>query len=149
MHRATTDKYILNEAGQAVPEPDLLTWARWFETSDRQLAEDEIGDIRVSTVFLGLDHSFGDGPPLLWESMAFGAPELRKIFGRKRPIREDMGVQFESLDQRRYATREDALRGHAEMVSQVHRLRALLSSPADVDGEPADGDTGEEQDRSP
>lgn len=29
-------------------------------------------DVRVSTVFLGLDHRFGEGPPLLFETMIFG-----------------------------------------------------------------------------
>lgn len=31
----------------------------------------EIGDYIVSTVDLGLDHSFGDGPPLYYETMIF------------------------------------------------------------------------------
>lgn len=31
-------------------------------------------DVTVSTVFLGLDHNFGDGPPLLFETMIFGGP---------------------------------------------------------------------------
>jgi len=38
------------------------------------VAESFIGDVRVSTTFLGLDHNFfGDGPPLLFETMIFGA----------------------------------------------------------------------------
>jgi hypothetical protein len=28
----------------------------------------------VSTVFLGMNHQFGDGPPLLWETMVFMEP---------------------------------------------------------------------------
>jgi hypothetical protein len=40
----------------------------------RRVGYDERRDgIRVSTVFLGLDHSFGNGPPVLWETMVFGA----------------------------------------------------------------------------
>lgn len=65
-----TDKYIL--IGQTpVPEPDLLTWARWFETAERHVGDTTIGSVRVSTVFMGLDHRFGDGPPLLFETMIF------------------------------------------------------------------------------
>jgi hypothetical protein len=30
-----------------------------------------LGVVVVSTVFLGLDHSFGEGPPLLFETMVF------------------------------------------------------------------------------
>lgn len=36
------DKYIL--IGQTpVLEPDLLTWAEWFETADRIVAKTEVG----------------------------------------------------------------------------------------------------------
>jgi hypothetical protein len=36
------------------------------------VAQENIGDVRVSTVFLGMDHSFGEGPPLIFETMIFG-----------------------------------------------------------------------------
>lgn len=64
------DKYIL-EGRKAVPV-DLMTWATWIEKGDRIVAKTSMGDVRISTVFLGLDHSFGDGPPLLFETMIFG-----------------------------------------------------------------------------
>lgn len=66
------NNYILDEDGNPVEEPDLQRWAQWFETADRSVAVDVVGDVRVSTVFLGLDHSFGAGPPLLYETMIFG-----------------------------------------------------------------------------
>jgi len=50
-------------------------WARAFEIGNRHVDETYIGDLHVSTVFLGLDHQFGDGPPLLFETMIFGGPE--------------------------------------------------------------------------
>jgi hypothetical protein len=31
-----------------------------------------VGGYTVSTVFLGLDHQHGDGPPLLFETLVFG-----------------------------------------------------------------------------
>ena len=65
-----SDKYILQ--GKKVVPADLMTWAKWFETGDRHVANTAIGDVRVSTVFLGLDHSFGHGEPLLFETMIFG-----------------------------------------------------------------------------
>lgn len=69
------DKYILC-GHQPVVVQDLFTWARWFETADRQVANTDRGDVRISTVFLGLDHSFGVGDgPLLFETMIFGGPE--------------------------------------------------------------------------
>lgn len=68
-----SDKYILD--GQTPVKADLMTWARWFETADRHVDRTEIGEHLVSTVFLGLDHQFGDGPPLLFETMVFAGGE--------------------------------------------------------------------------
>ncbi len=63
--------YILD--GKEAKTADLMEWARWFETADRQVAKTAVSDeVNVSTVFLGLDHSFGTGPPLLFETMIFG-----------------------------------------------------------------------------
>lgn len=64
--------YIL--ADKKVVPCDLMTWVRWMETGDRIVAADVIGGILVSTVFLGIDHSFGNGPPLLFETMLFDGP---------------------------------------------------------------------------
>lgn len=53
---------------------------------------------RVSTVWLGIDHSFTpDGPPLIFETMVFGGPM-------------DMYT-------RRYSTQAQALAGHDETVT--------------------------------
>ncbi len=93
-----SDKYILINK-KPVAEPDLLAWAGWFETAERHVAKDQLGDVKVSTVFLGVDHSFGHGPPLLFETMVFGG----------------------SLDQEmnRYSTWEQAEAGHREMLRRV------------------------------
>lgn len=68
-----TDKYIL-DGHEAVPCDHLFTWASWLEKADRIVRKHEADGVRVSTVFIGLDHSFGDGPPLLFETMIFGGP---------------------------------------------------------------------------
>ena len=67
------DKYILDDK-TPVPAPDLMAWAKWFESADRTVRRDVENEIVVSTVFLGLDHSFGGRPPLLFETMVFGGP---------------------------------------------------------------------------
>jgi hypothetical protein len=67
--------------------------------ADNRIAKDTIGDVEVSTIFLGIDHSFGSGPPLLFETMVFGG-EL-----------DD--------EQERYSTEAQALAGHAAMVARV------------------------------
>lgn len=64
-------QYIL-EGKTPVPCDDVLEWGKQFKSPDRIVAKDTFGEIKVSTVFLGLDHSFGDGPPLLFETMIFG-----------------------------------------------------------------------------
>jgi hypothetical protein len=68
------DKYILNESHQPVPCKDIMEWGKWFETADRCVAKEMIGHVRVSTVFLGIDHNFDGGAPLLFETMIFGGP---------------------------------------------------------------------------
>lgn len=70
--------WILDDEGdpQPVSGPDaVLTWGRWFEHfPNRQVLLTKVSPtVRVSTVFLGLDHQFGDGPPLLFETMVFGS----------------------------------------------------------------------------
>lgn len=68
-----SEKYILDGRRVRLCR-DLITWAEWFEKADRRVAETTVGDARVSTVFIGLDHQFGDGPPLIFETMVFGGP---------------------------------------------------------------------------
>ena len=46
-----------------VPVSGVLEWARTFEAADRRVAHTRVlGMCDVSTVFLGLDHSWGHGP---------------------------------------------------------------------------------------
>lgn len=91
--------YILDGRGNPVREPDPARWEEWFTGSDnRVLKHDTVSRaVRVSTVFLGFDYNFsGKGPPLLWETMIFGG-------------RHDRTCQ-------RYASRKDALAGHARAL---------------------------------
>jgi hypothetical protein len=70
----TNFHYILDEHGEPKAEPDMLAWARWFQASfmARVVKQDLLSDGSVvSTVFLGLDHQFGSGPPILWETYHF------------------------------------------------------------------------------
>lgn len=70
--------------GEPVVVP-LLEWAQWFgKTDQRVIGRDEVQSpggriFRVSTVFLGMDHSFGMGPkPLLFETMIFDDVRIAK-----------------------------------------------------------------------
>lgn len=72
--------YILDDAGNPVPEPDIYKWGDWFEATAKQsyhgdprrVAISQVREWKISTVFLAIDHSFNGGAPLLWETMVFG-----------------------------------------------------------------------------
>ena len=65
------DNYILR-GKEAIPCEDIVEWAQKYEKMNRRVALDYVGDIKISTVFLGLDHAFDGGPPMLFETMVFG-----------------------------------------------------------------------------
>ncbi len=107
-----SDRYILDPTGEPVREPDLMKWSTWFEaasemrddgTCARHVACSERGEpgheVRVSTVFLGVDHNFMGGQPVLWETLVFNGPL--------------------DMEQRRYTSRAEAEIGHAQMVALV------------------------------
>lgn len=66
----------------------------------RVVEQTEIGEVSVSTVHLVIDHRFfGQGPPLIFESMVFGG----HLNG----------------EQLRYSTEQEARAGHKELVYRV------------------------------
>lgn len=93
--------YILDEAGNPVEEPNILAWAKWVGENQNQkhLRKTFFNEqkIMVSTVFLGMNHAFDDGPPILWETMVFGIEEYCD----------------------RYRTKAEALEGHEKAVLWV------------------------------
>jgi hypothetical protein len=78
MRRAFANSHFVLMGKLAVPEPDLFKWAAWYETANRHVAHTKVGKVLVSTVFLGLDHSFGRGLPLLFETMIFQAKDGKR-----------------------------------------------------------------------
>ena len=94
-------------SGYYDPDGQPLTVHDWTAMHGRRGAEGddswwckktEIGDLEVSTVWLGIDHNWGDGPPLIFETMIFGG---------------------ESEDCHRYATKAEAWAHHDELVRQL------------------------------
>jgi len=66
-------RYYILEGKKVVGVDDVLVWGKMFNSrEDRIVKKTKIGDVEVSTVFLGIDHSFGVGKPLLFETMIFG-----------------------------------------------------------------------------
>lgn len=98
--------YILDEQRRVVPGKTLLEWGMWWETANRIVGQTRFDpDILVSTVFLGIDHRlWGDGPPLLFETMVFGISM------------DDEAWQW------RYSSWDDAETGHKATVRKVHEL---------------------------
>src|SRR5579872_1108631 len=92
-----SDTYILD--GREVKSVDLMTWARGSENHDRRIDFTNLGKVRVSTVFLGLDHNFLGKRPHIFETMVFG--------------------RFDTLDLycKRYSTYDEAEDGHIAVVA--------------------------------
>ena len=66
---------------------------------DKAVRQELVNDGWISTVFLGLNHNCGDGPPILFETMVFGG-------------------EFDGY-QDRYSTWEEAEEGHKKAVDLV------------------------------
>lgn len=95
--------YILDENDNPVKEDDVSKAAKWLEeNSDRRIVEKTVLiNCELSTVFLCLDHSFDEEIPILYESLWFG------------------GILDGNM--RRYATKEEALAGHEEMLEEIKK----------------------------
>lgn len=88
---------------QGNPMP-MMEWARRYETrgDEKRVAESTLPNGRwVSTVWLGIDHSFGSGPPLIFETMVFESED-----------------DLSELDCERYSTEAEAVAGHARIVEK-------------------------------
>lgn len=91
--------YALDEHKQLVPVP-LREWANGYEDAAmRRVAWTVRGPVTVSTVFMGLNHQFGEGPPLVYETLVMG------------------GRYDDWMD--RYSTWDDAVLGHRRMCLLV------------------------------
>jgi hypothetical protein len=110
--------------GREVMEVPLLEWGRWFEETSandtRRIGSDRIGEVWVSTVFLGLDVGtawmFNErAPPLLFETMVFTERE-----GQEYPDSDLIG---------RWATIDEAEAEHAKVV-EVYRAMAEILEQA-------------------
>jgi len=103
--------WIMDKLGQPI-QVSMREWAEWFESSDRIVAQTRLGDIFISTVFLGMDHGFGrSSVPILFETMVFPENNLS--------IEEGGYVESECY---RFATRTEALLNHKEMVEKYRQI---------------------------
>ena len=101
-------EYYRLEGRNVVPVASTKEWATYYEGSrkDRIVKQEYVGDKWVSTVFLSLDHSFVDGPPILFETMVFAAPDGKVS-------------NWGELERERCSTYEEAEAQHAAMVKRL------------------------------
>jgi len=89
-----------------VPDETNGLWSIQNKEARRVALTKIAEDVEVSTVFLGLDHNFGDrNKPILFETLVFGGPMDGSM--------------------RRYENWIEAEQGHQEMVDKVRENMAL------------------------
>ena len=129
--------YMLTEGKRTVPATDLLEWAEWYETTDRRVAVTNIGDVRVSTVFLGTDHNWGQGPPLLFETMIFGGPLDEECERYSTWEQAEAGhkcmVERANVDAKIAALEAENARLKVQLDAPIKAARSLLSNEDDAD----------------
>ncbi len=96
------------ETGEIIPAKDLIEWAMAFEGTDNHVGHDEVSGFIVSTVFMGINHTWGRGRPHWFETMVFRQMDNKRMLGRL-------------IDQWRYATLEEARAGHKLAVAAVEK----------------------------
>lgn len=92
--------YVLDDK-TPIPCFDVIKWASQSK-EDKIVARSQFGEIVVSTVFLGMDHSFNGGTPVLFETMVFGGEY--------------------DLYQERYYTWNEAEEGHKVACELVNKI---------------------------
>lgn len=108
------------------------------------VARDTVGVYLVSTVWLGLDHSFGDSKPVLFETMVFNKsmpkppcpPSNTDFYSKEfQEWLEEYPDQTSASDVEceRYHTEDEALAGHRKMVERVGLL-VDFTTPEEDDG---------------
>jgi hypothetical protein len=100
----------------------LVEWANLFEMLEyRSLNKTTVGELRISTVWLGVDHNQIGDIPLIFETMVFLDASLLDV-----------------VYTRRYTTKEQAVAGHAEVVELVRALvNAVPTPPTSPSGDAA------------
>ena len=97
----------------------LHEFAALFETGNYKIVKQTTVDKQiVSTVWLGIDHSFGDTEaPLIFETMLMSVDLHPKVFFNKVYLTPDFSDEWGF--QERYSTEEEALKRHDEIVQMI------------------------------
>ena len=87
----------------------FLEWSTWFDNTymdgSHWIASTKIKGILVSTIFLGMNHQWGEGPPVVFETMILGG-------------------WIDQEYQERYCTYDEAKEGHAAAIKVALKYTA-------------------------
>ena len=98
-------KYSDHYDREGKPMCCLISWGKKLQDPDYQtVKQTTVGEWWVSTVWLGMDHSWGDGPPLIFETMIFPSDESCDYY------------------QDRYSTEAEAKKGHKKAIKYAKTL---------------------------
>lgn len=90
---------------------DAIESSKYMAENGRRVAFDAVGRVEVSTVFLGLDHSYSGHTPLLFETMVFG---------------------MDDEIQERWTTWDEAETGHKAVLEKVYAVLSLDATKSEV-----------------
>jgi hypothetical protein len=90
---------------------DAIESSAYMAQNGRRVAFDAIGRVEVSTVFLGLDHSYSGHTPLLFETMVFG---------------------MDDEIQERWTTWDEAEKGHKAVLEKVYAVLSLAATASEI-----------------
>lgn len=105
MQRDWNLKYRRDGTPYPAGDEGLLAWCKDMENPKIKIVKQNKlwNGMFVSTVWLGLNHAYGGGKPLIFETM---------VFGVKCPWKK----HSTDYEQERYSTEADALEGHEKYV---------------------------------
>jgi len=105
-----TDFYYMTDDGNVHLTTNEREWIMKVH-NNRIVDQTTVGDYLVSTVFLGIDHNFGRGLPILFETMVFNN-------------------KHNELYCDRYHTKQEAVEGHKKIVGMVTRGEIQEDTPS-------------------
>lgn len=131
--------YLLDKDNVPYRTDNSIEWAHKIQ-SQKRVRRNDVGCFNVSTVFLGIDHSFGGDHAILFETMIFrNSFKLAESRAKSEPSGMKLwtdasngGVDDDLIDWNedycdRYSTFEEAVAGHAVAMKWAARAMRALS----------------------
>jgi hypothetical protein len=92
--------FVMEDDHSIRPVGSMEEWCQWYEKAHCSIDWAGNAELYVSTIFLGLNRNwFGEGPPILFETMVFGGEYNELTF--------------------RYSTYDEAIAGHKDVCWRV------------------------------